>query len=111
MQPLPIEEILSQFNEDDEAWVLQDLVSKKYVVIPDDRFHGKHPIRFFMRRSDAADLLAEVQAVNEKLRFEVIGEVSVKLLTAMRTIALTTNPYNADSFAVHTPQEVFEYLR
>ncbi len=91
--------------------MLQDIVSKTYVIIPDPKYRGRHPVRFFLRRSDAAAMLAEVQAVNEKLRFELITEVSVKLLTALRSITLDTNPFHADSFVVHSPQEVFEYLR
>jgi len=68
-------------------------------------------VRFVLRKSNAEDMLAEVQAINEKIRFEIIVPVSVKLLPALRGIAAGTNPYDADSFDVHSVQEVFEYLR
>jgi hypothetical protein len=58
--PLELEVILSEFSEDAEAWVLQYRTSGKFVIIPDSRFPGRKPIRFFMRHEDAEVLLQEL---------------------------------------------------
>jgi hypothetical protein len=109
--PLPLDTILSDFSEDDNAWVLQDLSSKDYVIIPDDRFPGRRPIRFFMSENDAKDLLLEIVKVNAKLRGKNIAPVKVKLKTAMRGIAAGSGLNMADSFVLHSPNEVYEYIR
>ena len=109
--PLKLETILSEFSEDADAWVLQDRVSGKYVIIPDSRFPGRKPIRFFMRREDAIDLLQELNDENPNLGDKEIYPFKVKLLESLRRIASDTNPDNADAFVVHSPNEVYQYLR
>lgn len=109
--PLQLETILSEFSGDAEAWVLQDETSGKYVVIPDARFPGRRPIRFFMRREDAEAMLHELIEVNSKLRGKEIYPVKVKLHTAIRGIASDTNPANADAFVVHSSNEVYDWVR
>jgi hypothetical protein len=71
-QPLTLEAILTQLPDDDEMWVLQDRASQRYVIIPDSRYPGRRPIRFFMKREDAESLLSMVLEVNERLRDEDI---------------------------------------
>jgi len=109
--PIKLENILSEFPEDADAWVLRDRTSDKYVIIPDPKFPGRKPIRFFMRREDAMDLLQELNEENAVLRHKEIYPFKVKLLESLRRIASDTNPDNADAFVVHSPNEMYEYIR
>jgi hypothetical protein len=110
-QPLPLDTVLSEFSEVSEAWVLQSKLSGKYLTIPDNRYPGRRPVRFFMSRLDADRMLTEVLIVNPSLAVESIEPVSVKLLQALRSIAADKTPGNADSFVVHSPNEVYEFTR
>ena len=110
-QPLPLDTVLSEFSEKSEAWVLQAKRSGKYLTIPDNRFPGRRPVRFFMSRLDADRMLTEVLKVNPSLAAENISSVSIKLLQALRSIAADKTPGNADSFVVHSPNEVYDFLR
>jgi hypothetical protein len=110
-QPLPLDTVMSEFSEDSEAWVLQSKRRGTYLTIPDDRFPGRHPVRFFLSREDAQRLLTEVLKVNPALAGEQITPVSVKLLKALRSLAADKTPGHADSFVVHSPNEVFEFLQ
>ena len=110
-QPLPLDTVLSEFSETSEAWVLQSTRSGKYLTIPDNRYPGRRPVRFFMSRLDADRMLAEVLKATPSLAAENIAPVSVKLLQALRSIAADATPGNADSFVVHSPNEVYEFIR
>ncbi|MGH8284707.1 MAG: hypothetical protein ACRETT_02955, partial [Steroidobacteraceae bacterium] len=105
MQPLPLDTVLSEFSEQSEAWVLQSKRKGTYLTIPDNRFPGRRPVRFFMSREDADRMLAEVLKVNPSLTGERITPVSVKLLQALRSIAADKTPGHADSFVIHSPNE------
>jgi hypothetical protein len=109
--PLELETILSEFSEDADAWVLQDRASGNYIIIPDPKFPGRKPIRFFMRREDAMDLLQELNEENPILRDKGIYPFKVKLLESLRQIASDINQDNADAFVVHSPNEMYEYVR
>jgi hypothetical protein len=109
--PMSLDVILSEFSEEDDAWVLQDLASNKYIVLPDSRYPGRHPIRFFMTELDAKDLLDQILKVNEKLKGKNIVPVKVKLKTALRGIAAGDQRGMADSYVVHSPNEVYEFIR
>jgi hypothetical protein len=82
-----------------------------YLTIPDDRFPGRHPVRFFLSHMDAQRLLTEALKVNPALAGEQITPVPVKLLKAIRSLAADKTPGHADSFVVHSPNEVFEFLQ
>lgn len=110
MQPLPLDTVLSEFSETSQAWVLQSKHKGTYLTIPDHRYPGRRPVRFFMSREDADRMLAAVLKVNPSLVGEQITPVSVKLLQALRSIAADKAPGHADSFVVHSPNEVFEFL-
>lgn len=110
-QTLSLDTILSEFDEKSEAWVLQDEKSKKYLTIPDPRHPGRNPIRLFLRREDAEGLLQEVLEVNEHLRQKDIFATKVKLIQALKGIAGDKAPGHADSFVVHSPNEVYDWLR
>ncbi|SRR6266478_2685597 len=109
-KPLSLETILSELSEDDETWVLQDQRSGKYVTIPDDRFPGRRPIRFFLSRHDAELLCNELLEVNQPLREAQITAVKVKTKKAIANIAADKTPGHADAFVVHTPNEVHEFI-
>ena len=66
-QPLPLDTVLDEFSEQLEAWVLQSKRHGTFLVIPDNRFPGRHPVRFFMSQADAARMLAEVLKANPSL--------------------------------------------
>jgi hypothetical protein len=110
-QPLPLDTVLGEFSEQSEAWVLQSKRQGTFLVIPDHRFPGRRPVRFFMSKADADRMLAEVLKVKPPLAAEQITPVSVKLLQALRGIAADKTPGHADSFVVHSPNEVFEFLQ
>jgi len=109
--PLKLDVILSEFNDNSEAWVLQDQDSKKYVIVPDDKYPGKKPIRFFMKREDAESFFKEIKKENIYLKNKFINAVKVKLKPALKNIAMNKNPNNADSFVVHGPVEVYEFIQ
>jgi hypothetical protein len=107
-EPLPLDTVLSEFSEDTVAWVLQARTGK-YLTIPDSRYPGRHPVRFFMSKQDAERVLARVLAANSTLAGGQMTPQRVKLLAALRGIASDRTPGNADSFVVHSPNEVYEF--
>jgi len=109
-QPLPLDAVLSEFSETSEAWVLQSQRQGTYLIVPDNRFPGRRPVRFFMSREDAERLLVQVLQAKPALADAQITPVRVKLLAALRSIAVDKTPGHADSFVVHSPNEVFEFL-
>lgn len=110
-EPLPLDTVLSEFTEDSTAWVLQSKKGGRYLVVPDNRYPGRRPIRFVMSKLDAERLLSAVLGVNPGLASQSITPVEVKLLAALRNIAADKTPGNADSFVVHSPNEIFEFMR
>jgi hypothetical protein len=79
--------------------------------VPDHRYPGKRLVRFFLRKEDAEEFLQEVLDDNEHLREKDIFAVKVKLIPALKGIANDRTPGNADSFVVHSPNEVYDWLR
>ena len=110
-EPLSLDVILAEFDDNSEAWVLQDETSKQYVVIPHNKYPGRRPIHFFLRKEDAEALLMELNEENWYLKNKNIFPVKVKLIPAIKVIAADKNPDNADAFVVHSPNEVYEYIR
>lgn len=110
-QPISLDIIESEFSEHDCAWVLQDLVSREYVTIPDPNHPGRRPIRFFLSESDAKHLLRQVTKASKHLQGKRIRPVKVNLKTALRGIYIYKHDTFADSFVLHSPNEVFEFMR
>lgn len=104
---LSLETILSEFTEEDVAWIVGDDNSKQYLTIPDNRFPNREIFRFFLSREDAEKLLNEILDESEKLRSKNIVPIKVKLLQALRGIA--SEPENG--FVIHTPNEVYEFMK
>jgi len=110
-EPYNLETILAEFDEEAEAWVLQDKTSGMYVTIPHPKYPGRNPIHFFMSESDAQDVLVEILDVNPKLKKHEIYPVKVKLIQAIKGVASGAKKLgNADGFVVHSPNEVFEFI-
>ncbi len=109
-EPLPLDTLLSEFSEDYEAWVIQSKKNGQYLVIPDDRFPGRKPIRFFMSEVDASRIIDVVLKTKPSLASAGLWPVKVKLQEALRGIAADKNPGHADSFVMHSPNEVYEFL-
>lgn len=63
-----------------------------------------------MSKLDAERFLSTVLGAKPELSGEGICPVRVKLLTALRSIAADKTPGHADSFVVHSPDEVFEFM-
>lgn len=91
--------------------VLQDVKSMKYLVIPHGRYPGRQPVHFFMSKSDAQSVLQEILEVSLEIGSRSVIPVKVKLLQACRSIAADKTPGNADSFVLHSPNEVFDFVR
>jgi hypothetical protein len=67
IKPLSLDVIEGEFSEDyKKAWVLQ-AKSGDFLVIPDNRFPGRHPIRFFMSEADAQRVLDAVLDVKPEM--------------------------------------------
>lgn len=109
IQPLSLDVIEGEFSEEYEAWVIRGK-NGQYLVIPDNRFPGRRPIRFFMKESDAQSVIDAVLQVKPELDTQKLSPVRVRLLDSLRGVAKDSNPSNADSFIVHSPNEVYEFV-
>jgi hypothetical protein len=107
-EPLSLDTILNEFTEESTAWVLQAR-NGQYLVVPDPRHPGRRPVRFFMSRADAERVLANALRANPALVAHQLSPSSVKLLTSLRGIAADQTPGNADSFVIHSPNEIHEF--
>ncbi|MGH9588528.1 MAG: hypothetical protein ACRD3F_16405 [Acidobacteriaceae bacterium] len=101
--------IEGEFSEEYRAWAIQ-AGNGKYLVIPDNRFPGRHPIRFFMSKEDAHRVLDAVLDVKPELGKAKLAPVHLPLLDSLRRIASDPDPDHADSFVVHSPNEVYEFV-
>ena len=110
-KPLPLDTIIGEFSEEYQAWLLQSGVNGQYLVIPDHRFPGRKPIRFFMSELDASRVLEAILRAKPSLIESGLVPVQVRLQDALRKIAADKNPDHVDSFVVHSPNEVFEFIR
>jgi hypothetical protein len=109
--PLQLDRILSEFDDRTDTWVLQDVKSKKFLSIPDPRYPGKNPVRFFLRREDVEAVLNELLDETPGVQNKEIYAVKVKLLPALKGLAADNTPEHADSFVVHSRNEAYEWLR
>jgi hypothetical protein len=109
--PLPLDTLLGEFSGDSKAWVIQSKRNGLYLVIPDNRFPGRKPVRFFMSEIDASRVIDAVVRAKPSLANAGLLPVEVRLHDALRSIAADKNPDHADSFVMHSPNEVFEFVR
>ncbi len=104
---LSLETILSEFNENTEAWLLADSTTFPYKYLSVPSKNGKQFYRFFMRKEDAEEFLIEILDVKVSLSEKRILPVKVKLLHTASLILMIPESY----FSVHSPNEVFEYVQ
>lgn len=109
IRPLSLDVIEGEFSEEYSAWTIR-ADNGKFLVIPDPRFPGRKPIRFFMSEADARRVMDAVLHVKPELGRTKLAPVQLPLLDSLRRIALDSNQDHADSFVVHSPNEVYEFL-
>jgi len=110
IEPLPLETILAEFNEAAKAWVLRDVTSGKYVIIPHPEYPDRVIIHFFLNPTQAEKMRKKIRNVSPALKNRKIAVEEVKLLRACRSIAADKTAEHADSFVVHPYNEVWEFL-
>jgi hypothetical protein len=113
IQPQSFDVIPGGYSEPCRVWAIQGR-SGKYLAIPDHRFPGRRPIRFFTSQVGAARIMNTVLELKPVLEKQKLVVVEVGLLAALRKVNADKTPPLADSFVVNTPDEVFElvtYLR
>lgn len=110
MEPLSLEVLDGEVSEESKAWVIKG-ENGSFLIIPDNRFPGRRPIRFFMSEADASRVIREVTRAKPELAQQRLAPFEVFLRDSLRRIAKETHPERADSFVVHTPNEVYDFLK
>lgn len=113
IQPQSLSLLPGAYAEDLYVWAIQGK-SGKYLAIPDPRFPGRRPIRFFTSQVGAARMMKTVLELKPGIEKQNLVVVEVGLLAALRKANADTVPPRADSFVINNPDEVFEvinYLR
>ncbi len=108
-QPFSLDVIEEEFSEDYKAWAIQ-AQNGEFLVIPDDRYPGRHPIRFFTSEADAKRVINAVLTAKPELKKANLKPIELPLRDSLRRIAQDPNPERADSFVVHSPNEVYEFV-
>jgi hypothetical protein len=109
IKPLDLDVIEGELSPESKGWVLQ-AKNGQYLIIPDDRYPGRHPIRFFMSKADAERVRDAVLDLKPELRKAKLVAIELPLQESLRRIATDSNPDHADSFVVHSPNEVYEFV-
>jgi len=99
-----------EFSEEYRAWAIQGK-SGKYLTIPDLRFPGRITIRFFTTEYDASRVLDAVLDVRPELDVHKLIPVEVRLLEVLRRTAAEKTPPRAESYTVHSPGEVYAFVK
>ena len=113
IQPQPLNLIPGAHSESSWVWAIQGK-SGKYMAIPDHRFPGRRPIRFFTSAVGATRVMDTVLELKPALEDQKLVVVEVGLLAALSKVRADKVPPVADSFVVNNPDEVIElviYLR
>jgi hypothetical protein len=103
----------AEFSESQRVWAIQGK-SGKYLAIPDHRFLGRRPIRFFTSEVGATRVMNTVLELKPALEKQQLTVVEVGLFAALGRVRADRTPPLADSFVVNNPDEVVElvtYLR
>jgi len=109
IQPQSLDVLLGEYSEQHPVWAIRAW-SGKFLSVPDQRFPGRRPVRFFTSEYDATrlrDAILEAKPLMSKHRFEV---VEVLLLDALRKVKADKTPPIADSFVINTPDEVYAVI-
>jgi hypothetical protein len=109
IQPQSLDVLLGEYSEQQRVWAIRAW-SGKFLAIPDQRFPGRRPVRFFTSDYDATrvrDAFLEAKPLMHKQKFEV---VEVLLLDALRKVKADKLPPTADSFVLISSGEVFSIV-
>jgi hypothetical protein len=109
IQPQSFNVIPDGHSETSRVWAIQGK-SGKYMAIPDHRFPGRRPARFFTSQVGAERVMNTVLELKPALEKQKLVVVEVDLLAAVRKINADKTPPLADSFVVNNPDEVFELV-
>jgi len=109
IQPQSFDVTLGDFTEDVKAWAIQGK-SGRFLAIPDSRFPGRRPIRFFSSQYDAERVIKVVLEVKPVLEAQNLVPVEVHLLQALRDAAAANQLGHADSFVLLTIAEVYDFI-
>lgn len=107
-EPIGIDSILSEFTEDDSAWIVMDAISGARLNVPAPQYPGIDVVRFFLSPEDAARHIEEVLKAAPHLRESVLVPVPVPLIKTATGIAAQKKLGAKVGFVVHSPNEVFE---
>ncbi len=113
IQPQSLDKIPAAFIDASNVWAIQGR-SGKYLAIPDPRFPGRRPIRFFASEVGARRIMNTVLELKPVMEKQELVVVEVALLTALRKASADKIPPRADSFVINNSDEVYElviYLR
>ena len=109
IQPQSLDVLLGEYSEQQRVWAIRAW-SGKFLAIPDQRFPGRRPVRFFTSDYDARrvrDAFLEAKPLMYKQKFEV---VEVLLLDALRNVKADKTPPIADSFVLISSDEVYPII-
>ena len=109
IQPQSLDALLGEYSEQQLVWAIRAW-SGKFLSLPDQRFPGRRPVRFFSSEYDAMrvrDAVLEAKPMMFKMKFEI---VEVPLLNALRKVKADKTPPIADSFVINYPDEVYPIL-
>jgi len=109
IQPQSLNVLLGEYSEQQRVWAIRAW-SGKFLSLPDQRFPGRKPVRFFTNEYDAMrvrDAVLEAKPMMFKMKFEI---VEVQLLDALRKVKADKTPPVADSFVLNTPDEIYPVI-
>ena len=109
IQPQSFDVTRGEFSEDVKAWAIQGK-SGRFLAIPDSRFPGRKPIRFFASQYDAERVIKVVLDVKPVLEAQNLVPIEVHLLKALRDAAAANQLGHADSFVLLSIAEVYEFI-
>jgi hypothetical protein len=109
IQPISLAVMLGDRYLKYKAWVVQGK-SGRYLVIPDSRFPGRKPIRFFTNEYDASRVLQTALEIRPELAAHKLVAIEVDLAEALQEAAAGGNLSHADSFVILDPGEVYDFI-
>jgi hypothetical protein len=109
IQPQSLDVLFREYSDLQMFWAIRS-GSGKYLVVPDRRFPGRRPVRFFKSRYDAVRVMETMLQVKPFLDVQKLEVVEVLLLEALRKIKADRIPPRADSFVVNSSDEVFAII-
>jgi|ERR1700736_990469 len=109
--PIDLDAILSDFTDKDEAWMIIEPVSAARLNIPDPKYPGIEVVRLFLSRGDAETVIQKLRSVPKGriTAATLLVAVPVPLLATMRAVAASRDAGVKIGFAVHSPNEVFDF--